>query len=57
MAAIFELGHQIAGDRFLGLADRASDPETRIGIERYATPEGAALVLFLAPPFSPLWPT
>ena len=57
MSSIFELRHQIAGHLFLGLADRAPNPETRIGVQGYAAPEGAALILLLVPPFSPLWPT
>ena len=57
MATVFELGHQIVGDLLLGLANRPPNPETRITIQGYAAPEGAALVRFLAPPFSPLWPT
>jgi hypothetical protein len=57
MPAVFELGHQLVGDHLLGLADRAPNPQARIGIQRYAAPEGAALVLLRAPPFSPLWPT
>jgi hypothetical protein len=57
MSPILELGHQIVGDLLLGLADRAPNTEARITIQGYAAPEGAALILFLAPPFSPLWPT
>ena len=57
MASIFELRHQIAGDFFLGLADRAPYTEARITIQGYAAPEGAAIILLLVPPFSPLWPT
>jgi hypothetical protein len=57
MAPIFELGHQIAGDLLLGLADRAPYTQARIGIQGYAAPEGAALVLLRVPAFSPLWPT
>ena len=57
MPAVFELGHQLVGDHLLGLANRAPNPQARIGIQRYAAPEGTALVRFLAPPFSPLWPT
>src|SRR5262249_51212200 len=57
MAPVFELGHQIVGDLLLGLANRPSNPETCIAIQRYAAPEGAAIVLLGVPPFSPLWPT
>ncbi len=57
MPTVFELGHQLVGDQFLGLADRAPNTQARIGIQRYAAPAGTALVRCLVPPFSPLWPT
>jgi hypothetical protein len=51
------LSHQIVGDLFLGLADRAPHAQARISIQGYAAPEAATVVLFLAPPFSPPSPT
>jgi hypothetical protein len=57
MPAVFELADQLVGDHLLGLADRAPNPQARIGSQGYAAPEGAAIVLLLAAPFSPLWPT
>jgi hypothetical protein len=57
MAAIFELGHQIAGDLLLGLTDRRPHPQAGVAIQRYAAPEAAAVVLLRMPPFSRLWPT
>ena len=57
MASVFELFHQIVGNLFLGLTNRAADTQARIHVQRYAAPEGAALVGFGIAPFSPLLPT
>src|SRR5262249_43118650 len=57
MPALLELGHQVVCNLFLGLANRTTDAQTRIHIQGYAAPEGAALVGKGIAPFSPLLPT
>ena len=57
MSPSFELAHQIVGNLLLGLANRTSNPQAGIHIQGYTAPEGAALVGFNIPPFSPLLPT
>ncbi len=54
MPPIVALGQQIARDLRLGLADRAPNAQARSGIQRYAAPEGAAVICRRTPPFSPV---
>jgi hypothetical protein len=57
MAAVAELGHQLLGDRLLGLVYLPPDAQTGVHIQSYAAPEAAARVAFRIAPFSPLLPT
>jgi hypothetical protein len=57
MAAVFELPHEFVGHLLFGFANRASDTQPRVHIQRYAAPEGAALGSFGIAPFSPVLPT
>ncbi len=57
MTPLLELSHQRVCYLFLSLANRTPDAQSRIHIQGYAAPEGAALLAFGIPPFSPLLPT
>ena len=57
MTSLLQLLHQLLGDFFFRLGDAAPDVQPGVGFERRTAPEGAALVFFGNPFFSPLWPT
>ena len=57
MPTVFELEHQVVCNLLFRLANRTSDTQPRIYIQRYATPEGATFIGFGIAPFSPLLPT
>src|SRR6266542_3469171 len=56
MPATLQLGHQGRSDLLLGLGDCSTNPQAGVALDGDAAPEGAAIVLFRPPPFSPLWP-
>ena len=57
MTPLLEVGHQLLRYLLLGLAHGAANTQPGIHIQRYATPDGAALLAFGIPPLSPLLPT
>jgi len=57
VASIFELLHQGLRDFCFGFCNGAPDAQPGVGLDGRPAPEGAAVGLFLAPPFSPVWPT
>ena len=57
LPTVFELSHQVVCKVLFRLANRTSDTQPRIYIQRYATPEGATFIGFGIAPFSPLLPT